>query len=124
MTLPAVIFNSFSFVALSGVSKMLSSSIKATPSAYAKFQSMQHNRRKEDIANTVGTQEAFSKDNMFTDRITKPSDLDRVNLDLNEDGDAALFVKITNEINSNPKTILSKNALANTFEEIRNTFLM
>ena len=120
MTLPAAFFGTFNFLALSGLSKMTSSVVKASPSTQAIFRSWQHNRRKEFIVEAVGTQDAFSEDSMFYDRITKPSELDSVNLNLSEDGKVTSpLVKILSYINSDPRNFQSRQELANKFEEFR-----
>ena len=121
MVTSSAFFGAFGFAALSGLKRMTSGVIKASPSRQAILESIQHNRRKKVIRNVVGTEADLSKDSMFTDRIVKSSELDGVNLDLSEDTENRLpFVEILSSLNSDPKNLRSKQELANKFEEFRN----
>ena len=121
MVTSSAFFHTFGFGALSGLSNMLVGVKKASPSTKVMLESIRHNRRKKVIRNVVGTQEAFSEDSMYYDRIATPSELNSVNLDLNEDTENRLpFVEILSSLNSDPKNLRSKQELANKFEEFRN----
>jgi len=89
MVIPSIFFGSFSFIALSGFNKMVTSSIKLSPAAYAEHASWKHSRRKKDTIKAVGTQRAFSSGRIFTDRVLgatkKPAELESVASDINNE---------------------------------------
>jgi len=131
MVIPSVLFGSFSFVALSGLTKMVTSSIKLSPAAYAKLESSKHNRRKKAAIKAIGGQEANSVNNVFTDRVLgqtkKPAELDSAKADIDEkykdqqnsEKENPSLVAFLSSINYNPKVVLSKQELTKRFNEIQ-----
>jgi len=107
MTLPSVFLGSFSFVALAGLSKMVTSSIKLSPRAYAAFKTQHHNIRKEGkaIEQAVGTGSEFSIKSMVSDRLKRPSELEGMNIDQNNEFDeesGGSIPNLSNAIKLNP----------------------
>ncbi|MBA7484894.1 hypothetical protein ES707_20425 [subsurface metagenome] len=131
MVIPSVFFGSFSFVALSGLKKITTSSIKLSPAAYAKYESLKHIGRKKSIGKAVGGQSAFSSGNMFTDRVLgqtkKPAELDGVKSEIDDkfeeqqesDKKSPPLLQVLSSINSNPKQIQAKEKITKAFNEIQ-----
>ncbi|MBA7469423.1 hypothetical protein ES707_04692 [subsurface metagenome] len=123
MVIPSVFFGSFSFVALSGLNKMITSSIKLSPAAYAKYESWRHIKRKENTVKAVGKQDAFSYN--LQEQIKKPAELESAKPEINkkykatqntEKNDPPLAAFLSS-LNPNPKIETRKN-LANKFNTI------
>jgi hypothetical protein len=115
MVIPSVLFGSFSFVALSGLNKMITSSIKLSPAAYAEFKSRKHNGRKRPIGVAVGGQTIDSESNKVLEQSKKPAGLDSVASDINnefkdqqETGTAQIRTTNPNPKNAKTSKILNK----------------
>ena len=119
MIMPSLFFGSFSFFALSGLTKITTSTIKLSPVAYTAFASMQHRKRKDATIEFVGTEGANSVNNIFVDSLKKPSDLDGVKAEIDKavEGDIPSTSNYVS-VNPDPRTKL-KEDLANKFNEIR-----
>ncbi|MBA7632675.1 hypothetical protein ES703_40227 [subsurface metagenome] len=127
MVMPSVFFGSFGFVALSGLNKMVTSSIKLSPAAYAWYKTKQHVKAKKDLNKMAKDQKSFSVDsflfNNMDKQTKKPSELDGEalnnifrGLQNNEIESPPLTIAFPN-INPNPKTE-SRKVLANKFNTI------
>jgi len=126
MVSASLFFAPFGFIALSGLNKMITSSIKLSPAAYAAHKSWQHSRRKRATIKAVGTQSPFSSG---TDRVLgqtkKPAELDSAKTDINEkykdqqnsEKENPSLVAFLSSLNPNPKVETRKN-LADKFNTI------
>ena len=114
MVMPSVLFGSFSFVALSGLKKITTSSIKLSPAAYAEYKAKRHNGRKKGTEVAVGGQKTDSLSNRVLGQTKKPAELDSVMSDINnefkdEQETGILSPPSTTQvrtINPNPKDIM------------------
>jgi len=128
MVIPSVFFGSFSFVALSGLNKMVTSSIKLSPAAYALYKTEQHVKAKKELNEMAKDQKSLSIESVLFNNMEKqakkPSELDGEALNNifrglqdNEIENPPLTIAFL-QVNPNPKIETRKN-LANKFNEIQ-----
>ena len=123
MVLPAVLYGSFSFVALKGLNNMIESTQSAVPKAYARYKSEVQAYRRGKLIKWVGTQDALV--NNLQEYMKKPAELEAAKPEINEKYKASQNTEKENpplaaflsSLNPNPKSE-SKKSLANKFSTL------
>jgi hypothetical protein len=125
MALPAVLFGSFTFLTLKGLSSIGKGTISLAPQKFAAF------KAKINVFKKGKTSQISGDDSQFTlnvhEQLRKPSDLDAAIEEVNNifkeqqesEIEAQPLVDVLNSIGYNPKDTKVKEVLANKFNEVR-----